>query len=361
MKQLRRYSNSKVLAGLLLLSGSLYLSACSQTEATAIAEGNSTIAEEVKEEASAQIRLDPAKSTWVPVALNDQDETVSAFVLTADKSILAGTSAGLLSSKDNGQTWSKVNLAEGMQSAVYSLAVGQNGQVFAGLSKFGVLTSSDNGKTWELQNTGLNAGGPRTSYAIISTGKHVLKGTNESGVYLSADNGKTWHPSNNGIPFNQSTSRMVSVTQLVQNQKAVYALTDLGVRYSTDAGKTWNKPAHNGIERVGYMLSLATKGDTLYAGVGTSGSGVYYSVDNGENWTKAGLESEEPYALHVNAAGHLFAGTEDGEVYRSTDGGKNWENFKNGLPASNGVYALFTTPDGKVLAGLNRKGIYLLQ
>jgi photosystem II stability/assembly factor-like uncharacterized protein len=350
----RTFTSEKMLAGAIYLAGSLLLSSCGQTEATSVKAGPI-------EETPAQVNLDPNISTWVPVALHDQDETVSAFVLTKDNTLIAGTSAGPFMSSDNGQNWKKISLSEEMRSAVFSLAVGEGGEVYAGLSKYGVLTSSDNGNTWELQNEGLKQGGPRSSYAMLSAGNHVLKGTFESGVYLSDDHGKTWQPSNNGIPLDLNTSRMVSVTQLVQNKNTVFALTDLGVRYSTDQGKTWHKPAHNGIERVGYMLSLATKGDTLYAGVGTAGKGVYYSVDKGENWVKAGLEEEEPYVLHVNANGHLFAGTKNGKVLRSTDGGKSWVLFNKGFPANEGVYALFTTPDGKLLAGLNRKGIYLLQ
>ena len=262
---------------------------------------------------------------------------------------------------DNGQTWNKVQLSEDQQSAVFSLAAGDKGEIYAGLSKYGVLRSFDNGKTWQMHNNGLKMGGPRSTYAILTAGPHVIKGSFESGIYISADQGESWEPSNNGIALDLNSSRMVSVTQLVKNNKTVYALTDLGVRYSDNYGKEWNKPKHEGIERLGYMLSLAVKGDTLFAGVGESGKGVYYSVNNGDTWVKAGLSEEEPYVLHVNAAGHLFAGTKDGEVYRTRNGGKTWEAFKNGLPASNGIYALFSTANGQLLAGLNRKGIYLLQ
>jgi photosystem II stability/assembly factor-like uncharacterized protein len=238
--------------------------------------------------------------------------------------------------------------------------VDASGTIYAGLSRYGVLISEDNGDSWKLYSTGLNKGGPRSSYAMLAAGSNILKGTLESGVYLSTDKGKSWQPSNNGIPLNLIDSKMVSVTQLVQNDKTVYALTDLGVRYSNDKGKTWSKPAHNGIERLGYMQSLAVYKDNLFTGIGTSQKGVFLSTDNGESWKAAGLAGKAVSALFTAANGIVYAGAA-GEVFRSADNGKTWTAVGTGLPSNSAVYSIGMTPDGKLLAGINRKGIYLLK
>lgn len=297
---------------------------------------------------------------WTPVALNDKDETASAFVMTRTGRMAAGTSAGILLSDDKGQHWYPATINPEDKAAVFSMAIDASGTVYAGLSRYGVLVSEDNGNHWKLHNEGLNKGGPRSSYALLAAGDNILKGTFESGMYVSADKGKTWQPSNTGIPLNLADNKMVSVTQLVQSDKIVYALTDLGVRYSADKGKTWNKPAHNGIERLGYMQSLATAATTLFAGMGTSQKGVFLSTDNGENWRPAGLKDKVVSALFTTAGGVLYAGAE-GEIFRSADNGSTWTVVGTGLPAKTAVYAIGVTPDGKLLAGLNRKGIYLLQ
>jgi photosystem II stability/assembly factor-like uncharacterized protein len=294
------------------------------------------------------------------VALNDKDETVSAFVIAKKGRIVAGTSAGILLSDDKGQTWCAANINPNDKAAVFSLTVDASGTVYAGLSRYGVLVSEDNGDSWKLYNTGLNKGGPRSSYAMLASGNNILKGTFESGVYLSPDKGKTWQPSNNGIPLNLIDNKMVSVSQLVQNDKTVYALTDLGVRYSNDKGKTWSKPVHNGIERLGYMQSLAVYKNNLFTGIGTSQKGVFLSTDNGENWKPAGLKDKAVSALFIAANGIVYAGAE-GEISRSADNGKTWTAIGTGLPAKSAVYAIGMTPDGKLLAGINRKGIYLLK
>lgn len=348
---------SLALAGAFCLTSGAFITSCAQaSEAGDPAINQAAVTPVAERKAASEL-----PKGWAPVALHNQDETTSAFVVTRAGTIVAGTSAGLLLSEDGGQTWHPPAAVEGDKAAVFSLSTDESGVLYAGLSKYGVLVSADNGKTWKLCSEGLNPGGPRSSYAILASGPNVLKGTYESGMYLSEDKGRTWQPSNRGIPLNLSTNRMVSVTQLVKNDKTVYALTDLGVRYSHDHGRDWNKPRHNGIERLGYMLSLAVKGDTLYAGVGTSGKGMYYSVDNGESWVHMGLPEEEPSALYVDNNGYLYAGTVDGKVYRTTNGGRNWELVSEGLPQNEGIYAISATPEGRLLAGVNRKGIYLLR
>lgn len=305
--------------------------------------------------------LDEKQGTqWVPVALNKEEETVSAFVATKDGKMIAGTSAGIYISKDKGISWQPASINPQDKAAVFSLTTDASGIIYAGLSRYGVLVSADNGTTWQLYSNGLNKGGPRSSYALLAAGNNILKGSLESGVYLSSDKGQNWQPSNNGIPLNLNASKMVSVVQLTQNANTVYALTDLGVRYSNDKGKSWSKPAHNGIERLGNMVSLTALGNTLFTGISTAQKGVFLSTDNGENWKPAGLEGKDPYALFSTANGILYAGC-TGEVYRSSDKGKSWILVGSGLPDNSVIYALGTTPDGKLLAGINRKGIYLLK
>jgi photosystem II stability/assembly factor-like uncharacterized protein len=152
---------------------------------------------------------------------------------------------------------------------------------------------------------------------------------------------------------------MVSVSQLVQNDKTVYALTDLGVRYSNDKGKTWNKPLHNGIVRLGYMQSLAVSKNNLFTGIGTAQKGVFLSTDSGNNWKAAGLDGKAVSALFSAPNGVLYAGAE-GEIFRTADNGKTWTTIGSGLPKK-AVYAIGLSPDGKLLAGINRTGIYLLK
>jgi photosystem II stability/assembly factor-like uncharacterized protein len=335
----------------LLLTVTVCFVFCNNASSSATTLGKGDAPEQTKESLGTQ---------WTPVALNTADETVSAFVTTKKGRLIAGTSAGPYISDDKGTTWKQANINPDNKSAVFSLAIDNSGIIYAGLTKYGVLVSTDNGDSWILYNTGLKMGGPRSSYAMLASGNNILKGTLESGVYISIDKGQSWNPSNNGIPLNLINNRMVSVTQLVQNANTVYALTDLGVRYSKDNGKTWSKPAHNGINRLGYMSSLAVSNNNLYTGITESQKGVFVSNDNGENWKATGLQGKATNALFTTSSGNIYAGA-DGEVYRSVDNGQTWTVVGKGLPTGAVIYSIGITPDGKLLVGLNRKGIYLLK
>lgn len=346
MKQLR-------IGTLSVLATAIMVTACNNSNSTPAATGAEVASPNLTETATENLGTE-----WKPVGVNN-DETASAFLTTKGGKMLAGTSAGIMVSANKGVSWQPAAINPDHKAAVFSMAADAEGTLYAGLSKYGVLISTNGGNSWQLSNNGLSAGGPRSSYALLAAGNNILKGTYESGLYLSANKGQSWQPSNNGIPLNLTTGRMVSVTQLVKNSKTVYALTDLGVRYSTDNGSSWNKPAHNGIERLGYMSSLAVNDNTLFAGVTSGSKGVFASADGGENWQPAGLSGQPVQSLFVHK-GIVYAGT-DGAVYRSADGGKTWSAVGKGLPAKTDVYCIGITPDGKLLAGLNRKGIYLLQ
>ncbi len=83
---------------------------------------------------------------------------------------------------------------------------------------------------------------------------------------------------------------------------------------------------------------------TVWVGTGESwtrnsvsvGDGIYKTTDNGETWSRLGLEQTERIAriaidpkdsnvVFVCATGHLFDDHPDRGVYRTKDGGKSWE------------------------------------
>lgn len=290
---------------------------------------------------------------WRKLAANS--ETVNCFIIGANNRVISGTSGGIFFSDNQGKSWKSSPVSEEYRAAILSVTKDEKGIMYAGMSKYGVLVSADNGNSWKLFNEGLQAGGPRNTSAIVAVGDKVLKGTFESGVYLSRNQAKSWLPNNSGIPYNLQSNRMVSVHQLVNTGTTIFALTDLGVRYTTD-GTSWEKPAHNGIERLSALSSLTVNGKQLYAGVRTGAKGLFVSSDNGNNWKLSGLENEEIYSL-ATIRGKVYAGT-IGSIFTLHEKTNTWEKVGNGLPADAIVYAIGMVPDGSLLAGIHRGGIY---
>jgi ligand-binding sensor domain-containing protein len=94
--------------------------------------------------------------------------TVRALAITSNGDFYAGTSGGgLFRSKNNGDSWSKIDIPSNYVGAI---AINSDGHIFIGTSLRGVYRSMDNGQTWNQINTGLTNTSVR-SLAILSEGE----------------------------------------------------------------------------------------------------------------------------------------------------------------------------------------------
>jgi Sortilin, neurotensin receptor 3, len=90
------------------------------------------------------------------------------------------------------------------------------------------------------------------------------------------------------------------------------------------------------------------------------GDGVYKTTDNGETWSRLGLEQTERIArivldpkdsnvAFVCATGHLFDDHPDRGVYRTKDGGKTWEKVLYVAPDTGCSDIAIDPSDGRTL------------
>ena len=319
---------------------------------------------------------------------------VSAFTLTANGDVLAGTFKGVFLSTDGGKSWGPIDgtLAN---AEVWTLVAHPNGDLFAGTTD-GISRSHDDGASWHAVVTGSMVS------AMVVNADGVLFATTGQDVLRSQDGGDTWHAVNTGLEdLLQSIKRLaiheVGVLFVGAYSAGVYrssddgahweavntGLTDLSVRVlhvtlggdllmgtrhggvfrSTDLGESW-QAINGGLPEVDVRALLSTANGDLFVGA-YSGSdegipgGIYRSTDDGQSWhaVDLGPESAEVKTLSRTATGDLFAGTAGSAVYRSEDGGESWQAFSMGLSHTL-VIELFTTTSGDVYAGTMRGGLH---
>ncbi len=196
--------------------------------------------------------------------------------------------------------------------------------------------------TWTLSSRGLpnsayiwavliDPGTPSTLYTLPMpiTGGYLP-------VYKSVDAGATWTAMNGGRGF-------AWVLALDPASPAtLYAANPYGnVFVSTDGAANWSAVSAPTLASIGLIAFGENPGgpSTVYAGSGSSGSGVFNSSDQGTNWSEiiTGLSAANVSALAVDPAAlaTIYAGTSDtsgGGMFKSTDGGASWTPASKGLP-----------------------------
>ena len=114
----------------------------------------------------------------------------------ADGSLLAGTKAGLMVSRNGGDTWSPVAAipADVLVTAIaYHASDSRQVYAYVARSDRGLMRSRDGGATWESTSF---AGDARTPVVAIAVGpgENVALATTDSTVLRSRDAGRSWQP-----------------------------------------------------------------------------------------------------------------------------------------------------------------------
>lgn len=227
--------------------------------------------------------------------------------------VFAGTQYyGIWRSADNGDHWQTV--FQGPQGSEIAVACDpNNGNVYAGIHGYGdglgVIRSSDNFETWDQsypdpENPNLLI----VSLAVDDNGS-IYAGTRESGVFRSDDQGATWAKKNSGLVFGEGI-----LCFGVSSKGYIYAGTwGAGVFRSSDGGENWvhleSSPAHNN------CLAVNLEGHIF------NGYYLGHSSDDGLTWQydNSGLGNWGANAFVFDHGGYVYAGTPGRSVYRSAE------------------------------------------
>jgi hypothetical protein len=273
-------------------------------------------------------RTGDAPWTLLPSGINHGGEAL-AVVLDPrfPGTIYVGTGvgvngAGILRSRDGGQSWSPVN--DGLPSTsvgVTALAVdpvssdvyAAFGSADSGVQPMGVFRSADGGSTWS--SAGLAA---ITVSSLTATRKGIVYAGTPTGLVSSSDGGRTW-----SAPLWWWPDAAIAIDP---NEPSILELgSAYGVVRSTDGGRSWTMQNGTPTRALAFAGGSST---TLYAG--TESEGVSRSDDAGASWinSSVGLAGGLILSLATDPAGHLYAGTRGGWVFASDNQGRSWTKSK---------------------------------
>jgi len=239
-------------------------------------------------------------SLWSATPSGTMADYIYDFVQTAD-AVVAGTDDGVYRSTDDGQNWQKTNDST-LAGPAYAVRAMSDGTLFAG-TLFGVLRSSDGGHEWRTAGNLPS----KVLFMDVSQAGEILAAPEDQGMYLSSDRGETWR----SLGLARNDIQTVRFAPSGDFLVGVYG----GVYLSTNRGASWN---YHSVNATAYTYVLAFgAGQSLYAG---TYQGVFESTDGGSSWTAAGdsgMTTNTVLALNIAPDGSLLAGTYRGGVYKS--------------------------------------------
>lgn len=270
-----------------------------------------------------------------------------------DLSVIAGTNGGLVSSTNNGQSWtntgaglpySNVRALLNVESYPFNLLAGMVSGRISMSTNFG-----ENFTAFPAESEQLPFLADINCILERGNSSNFLAGT-ERGVYLLPQYYplSTWIPINTGLP-----SAETKVRAIVEIDGEIFAGTNSGVFQLS--GYDWVE-RNSGLTNLN-VTALISVGGYLFAGTSQgSVGGVYISSDNGGNWTLSKPETWVTSFLVVGS--NIFEGSMGNGITRSTNFGISWVPINDGL--GSGAYNVMSlgADDQYLFAGTNGSNIW---
>ncbi len=320
-------------------------------------------------DSSGLFRLPPNSSTWERVTIGLRpDENIRSLAIKDDGHVFAGTQhpagfgfllGGRIFRSADGITWNQASNGLAGREIV-ALAVNSQGDIFAGTesvfsSAIGrIFRSTDNGDNWTEPDPSLR--NPGVLSLAVNSSDQVFAGTIGSGVLRSINKGESWQAANNGL-----VRAPIPAVAINSNGQIFAGSSGAGIFRSTNAAGSW-EPINSGLGNFQLSALGINSNNQIFAG--TAYGGVFLSDNNGDSWQarNSGVTGPGVFSLAIRSNGDVFAGTgnaltaKSGGVFRSTNQGQNWTRLLN-LP-DNLVLALAINMNGQILAGTNGAGIF---
>ena len=278
----------------------------------------------------------------------------------------AGYGDGLYRSRDGGQNWEKMGLADSERIGMIridprdsnTIFVAAQGPLWSGGGQRGLYKSTDGGENWRKvlgdglgntdeddQYTGvsevhMDPRNPDVMYAVswqrLRNVAVLMDGGPGTGIHKSEDGGETWRELTEGLPEGNTGKTGFAISP--QDPDVVYATIEENNRAggfwrSADGGETWEKKndylsSGTGPHYYQELFASPHQFDRVYQ----MDVHLHVTENGGEDFTRLEHDSKHvdhhAMAFDPNDENYLLVGN-DGGIYESFDLGKSWRYIDN--------------------------------
>ncbi|MFD2328084.1 Ig-like domain-containing protein [Cohnella sp. GCM10020058] len=238
-------------------------------------------------------------------------------IVYANGTYLTGGADGYIGTSTDGRIWSKANISTVMD--VYSIAYGKiddNTRLFTAVgSSGGVVTSDDNGATWSEPS--LTPGDTDALHGVVYGDQFLAVGDN--GNIITSSDGDSWEK----VTVATDKSLYAVAYGGKDSQSSIYvAVGEEGTILTSADGTDWSEPTPEITSGTTEDLKSVSFGSGTFVAVGTSGT-VLSSTD-GEEWTTQTSKTTVDLNAVSFGDGVFLAAGANGNVIYSVDLGKTW-------------------------------------
>lgn len=264
-------------------------------------------------------------------------EHMHGLTYSNDSTIYIGTHEGMISSKDQGKTWSTVSSYDFDFMGFHTLSNGD--MVTSGHpgpktdlpNPLGFMKSSDQGETWDS----VSLLGKIDFHIITSdyNNPDIIYGLNQmgegeygAGIFKSMDGGQNWEKIEpKGLP--DDLHKVYALIVLPGYENTLLAGTENGVFRSEDGGKTWTVLDRDRFITAFSIIPNENK-DLISYSITRDDAGIMISKDHGMTWEKLGLNlgKDAGNCISVNPENleQIIVSSFKNSVFITNDGGRNW-------------------------------------